>query len=74
MNTMTLEKRLERAQRKLSWWLKELTLDIMENHHRLIIESDMAFIEQYARYIKNTCEMHGIEYSKLQLWDIKTTK
>lgn len=50
MNTMTLEKRLERAQRKLSWWLKELTLDIMAKYPFLVVDNIVPSYYAFSRY------------------------
>lgn len=63
---LTLVKRLEKAQSNLQRWQRELTLDLVGNY-KYSVELDIRRIKQYANYIKNTCEMHNIDYRYLLL-------
>lgn len=63
---LNLSKRLNKAQKNLHYWQKELCLDLLHNN-KYSVEYDLRQIENYIRYMKNTCIMHDYPFSALLL-------
>lgn len=63
---LTLKQRIISAQWEIQFYQKELCLDLVYDN-TYSIEYDIHKLKLWTNYIRNTCLMHGINFSKMLL-------
>lgn len=65
---MNLHQRLVKAQREISWYQKELCMDLERFGEKSgSVEWNLIRLKYWTKYVKNTCEMHGLTFNVLLL-------
>lgn len=63
---LNLKGRIELAKWQIDYAQKELETDLLKFGVKSgSVEWDLLQIEQWSRYLKNTCKMHGLEFNIL---------
>ena len=63
---LNLQQRIEKARWEIQYHQKELCLDLIYNSS-YCIEYDLHKLKLWSNYLRNTCLMHGINFSKMLL-------
>lgn len=63
---LNLQQRINKATQEIHYYQKELCLDLIYNY-TYSIEDDTIKLKQWTNYLRNTCLMHGIHFSKMLL-------
>lgn len=63
---LNLQQRINKATQEIQYHQKELCLDLIYNHP-CSIEYDIDKLKLWTNYLRNTCLMHGIHFSKMLL-------
>ena len=63
---INLQQRITKAQGEIQYHQKELCLDLIYDN-TYSIEYDMHKLKLWTNYLRNTCLMHGIHFSKMLL-------
>lgn len=61
-----LQQRIEKARLEIQYHQKELCLDLVHNC-KYSVEYDIDKLKLWTNYLRNTCLMHGIHFSKMLL-------
>ena len=63
---LNLQQRIDKATQEIHYHQKELCLDLIYDCP-YSIEYDIHELKLWTNYLRNTCEMHGIRFSKMLL-------
>lgn len=63
---INLQQRITKAQWEIHYYQKELCLDLVYDNS-YSIEYDLHKLKLWTNYLRNTCLMHGIHFSKMLL-------
>ena len=63
---LNLQQRIELARWEIQYHQKELCLDLIHNF-TYSTERDIYKLKIWSNYLRNTCLMHGIDFSKMLL-------
>lgn len=65
---MNLHQRLQKASKEIDWYQKELCMDLLNYGEKSAsVEWDLCRLKYWTKYVKNTCEMHGLTFNVLLL-------
>ena len=63
---LNLKQRITKAQWEIHYYQKELCLDLIYNN-TYSVDYDIHRLTLWTNYLRNTCLMHGIHFSKMLL-------
>ena len=63
---LNLKERITKAQWEIQFYQKELCLDLVYDN-TYSIEYDIHKLKLWSNYLRNTCLVHGIHFSKMLL-------
>ena len=63
---INLKQRITKAQSEIQYYQKELCFDLIYDN-TYYIEFDLHKLKLWTNYLRNTCLMHGINFSKMLL-------
>ena len=63
---LNLQQRITKAQSEIQYYQKDLCLVLIHNY-TYFIEEDIRKLKLWTNYLRNTCLMHGIHFSKMLL-------